>query len=96
MKDISDANYYVIPRLCVNWNGKSRLEYWEGFTDIYVFHFKRPPFMPPPGGSMPPPPGMIFPPGIPPTASPAPTSAPPSLPSTEEIWVENKSSEGKV
>uniref|UniRef100_A0A673JDS3 Transcription elongation regulator 1 n=1 Tax=Sinocyclocheilus rhinocerous TaxID=307959 RepID=A0A673JDS3_9TELE len=58
----------------------------------------RPPFMPPPGGSMPPPPGMIFPPGIPPTASPAPTPAPapPSLPSTEEIWVENKSPDGKV
>uniref|UniRef100_A0A8C2HJ42 Transcription elongation regulator 1 n=1 Tax=Cyprinus carpio TaxID=7962 RepID=A0A8C2HJ42_CYPCA len=53
---------------------------------------QRPPFMPPPGGSMQPPPGMIFPPGIPPTASPA----PPSLPSTEEIWVENKSPEGKV
>uniref|UniRef100_A0A672KMB9 Transcription elongation regulator 1 n=1 Tax=Sinocyclocheilus grahami TaxID=75366 RepID=A0A672KMB9_SINGR len=51
----------------------------------------RPPFMPPPGGSMPPPPGMIFPPGIPPTASPA-----PAPPSTEEIWVENKSPEGKV
>uniref|UniRef100_A0A672QFH7 Transcription elongation regulator 1 n=1 Tax=Sinocyclocheilus grahami TaxID=75366 RepID=A0A672QFH7_SINGR len=59
---------------------------------------QRPPFMPPPGGSMPPPPGMIFPPGIPPTASPAPTPAPapPSLPSTEEIWVENKSPDGKV
>ncbi|XP_051513573.1 transcription elongation regulator 1-like isoform X2 [Myxocyprinus asiaticus] len=53
---------------------------------------QRPPFMPPPGGSMLPPPGMIFPPGIPPSASPA----PPSLPSTEEIWVENKSPEGKV
>ncbi|XP_016102489.1 transcription elongation regulator 1-like isoform X3 [Sinocyclocheilus grahami] len=52
---------------------------------------QRPPFMPPPGGSMPPPPGMIFPPGIPPTASPA-----PAPPSTEEIWVENKSPEGKV
>ncbi|XP_052471346.1 transcription elongation regulator 1-like isoform X2 [Carassius gibelio] len=50
---------------------------------------QRPPFMPPPGGSMPPPPGMIFPPGISPTATPAP-------PSTEEIWVENKSPEGKV
>nr|XP_055033966.1 transcription elongation regulator 1a isoform X1 [Misgurnus anguillicaudatus] len=49
-------------------------------------------FMPPPTGSMPPPPGMIFPPGIPPAASPA----PPSLSSTEEIWVENKSPEGKV
>ncbi|KAI2657052.1 Transcription elongation regulator 1 [Labeo rohita] len=59
---------------------------------------QRPPFMPPPGGSMPPPPGMIFPPGIPPTASPAPAPAPapPSMPSTEEIWVENKSPEGKV
>ncbi|XP_016353903.1 transcription elongation regulator 1-like isoform X2 [Sinocyclocheilus anshuiensis] len=52
---------------------------------------QRPPFMPPPGGSMPPPPGMIFPPGIPPTAAPA-----PAPPSTEEIWVENKSPEGKV
>jgi len=54
--------------------------------------------MPPPGGSMPPPPGMIFPPGIQPTASPAPapTPTPPSLPSTEEIWVENKSPDGKV
>ncbi|XP_051945142.1 transcription elongation regulator 1-like isoform X2 [Xyrauchen texanus] len=53
---------------------------------------QRPPFMPLPGGSMPPPPGMIFPPGILPSASPA----PPSQPSTEEIWVENKSPEGKV
>lgn len=42
---------------------------------------------------MPPPPGIIFPPGIPPSASPA---AAPSLTSTEEIWVENKSPEGKV
>ncbi|KAG1924692.1 transcription elongation regulator 1-like isoform X2 [Pimephales promelas] len=57
---------------------------------------QRPPFMPPPGGSMPPPPGMIFPPGIQPTASPAPSPTPPSLPSTEEIWVENKSPDGKV
>ncbi|KAA0709645.1 Transcription elongation regulator 1 TATA box-binding protein-associated factor 2S [Triplophysa tibetana] len=53
---------------------------------------QRAPFMPPPGASMPPPPGMIFPPGIPPAASPA----PPSLTPTEEIWVENKSPEGKV
>lgn len=43
---------------------------------------------------MPPPPGIIFPPGIPPAASPA--AAAPSLTSTEEIWVENKSPEGKV
>lgn len=42
---------------------------------------------------MPPPPGIIFPPGIPPATSPA---AAPSLTSTEEIWVENKSPEGKV
>lgn len=41
---------------------------------------------------MPPPPGIIFPPGIPPSASPAAAS----LTSTEEIWVENKSPEGKV
>ncbi|XP_056626218.1 transcription elongation regulator 1a isoform X2 [Triplophysa dalaica] len=53
---------------------------------------QRAPFMPPLGSSMPPPPGMIFPPGIPPSASPA----PPSLTPTEEIWVENKSPEGKV
>ncbi|NP_938171.2 transcription elongation regulator 1a [Danio rerio] len=67
-------------------------------------HSQRPPFMPPPGGSMPPPPGMIFPPGIPPSVAPAPTPAPALAPapaptplvSTEEIWVENKSPEGKV
>ncbi len=91
----SDAIYYVIPQLCFNWNGKKRLGIGKvSLTPKIYFHFKRPPFMPPPGGSMPPPPGMIFPPGIPPTASPAP--APPSLPSTEVIWVENKSPEGKV
>ncbi|KAM9470403.1 transcription elongation regulator 1a isoform 2-T2 [Clarias gariepinus] len=55
-------------------------------------HLQRPPFIPPPVSAMPPPPGIIFPPGIPPTAPPA----APSLPSTEEIWVENKSPEGKV
>ncbi|XP_017330029.1 transcription elongation regulator 1a isoform X5 [Ictalurus punctatus] len=56
-------------------------------------HLQRPPFIPPPVSAMPPPPGIIFPPGIPPAASPA---AAPSLTSTEEIWVENKSTEGKV
>ncbi|KAL7885723.1 hypothetical protein AOLI_G00060180 [Acnodon oligacanthus] len=57
-------------------------------------HLQRPPFIPPPVGSMPPPPGMIFPPGIPPAASATPTA--PTLTTTEEIWVENKSPEGKV
>uniref|UniRef100_A0A8C9SBK5 Transcription elongation regulator 1 n=1 Tax=Scleropages formosus TaxID=113540 RepID=A0A8C9SBK5_SCLFO len=52
----------------------------------------RPPFMPPPMGSMPPPPGMMFPPGMP----PVPTPGAPTLPPTEEIWVENKTPEGKV
>ncbi|XP_060740597.1 transcription elongation regulator 1a isoform X2 [Tachysurus vachellii] len=55
-------------------------------------HLQRPPFIPPPVNAMPPPPGIIFPPGIPPSASPAAAS----LTSTEEIWVENKSPEGKV
>ncbi|XP_072367999.1 transcription elongation regulator 1 isoform X7 [Scyliorhinus torazame] len=54
-------------------------------------HLQRPPFMPPPMASMPPPPGMIFPPGMPPVSAPA-----PGLPSNEEIWVENKTPEGKV
>ncbi|XP_017545391.1 transcription elongation regulator 1a isoform X2 [Pygocentrus nattereri] len=57
-------------------------------------HLQRPPFIPPPVGSMPPPPGMIFPPGIPPAASATPTA--PTMTTTEEIWVENKSPEGKV
>ncbi|KAM4678181.1 transcription elongation regulator 1 isoform 1-T1 [Discoglossus pictus] len=67
-------------------------------------HLQRPPFMPPHMGSMPPP-GMIFPPGMPPVSSPgttpnhnqsaAPTQAP-SLPPNEEIWVENKTPDGKV
>ncbi|XP_066505705.1 transcription elongation regulator 1a isoform X2 [Hoplias malabaricus] len=57
-------------------------------------HLQRPPFIPPPVGSMPPPPGMIFPPGIPPTASATPAAPTPNA--TEEIWVENKSPEGKV
>ncbi|KAJ8406049.1 hypothetical protein AAFF_G00309370 [Aldrovandia affinis] len=55
-------------------------------------HLQRPPFMPPPMGSMPPPPGMMFPPGMP----PVPTPGTPTLPPTEEIWVENKTPEGKV
>uniref|UniRef100_A0A8B9KJF6 Transcription elongation regulator 1 n=1 Tax=Astyanax mexicanus TaxID=7994 RepID=A0A8B9KJF6_ASTMX len=57
-------------------------------------HLQRPPFIPPPVGNMPPPPGIIFPPGIPPTASAAPAAH--TLTTTEEIWVENKSPEGKV
>ncbi|XP_038651200.1 transcription elongation regulator 1-like isoform X4 [Scyliorhinus canicula] len=55
-------------------------------------HLQRPPFMPPPMASMPPPPGMIFPPGMPPVSAPA----APGLPSNEEIWVENKTPEGKI
>ncbi|KAL4659770.1 transcription elongation regulator 1-like isoform X1 [Arapaima gigas] len=55
-------------------------------------HLQRPPFMPPPMGSMPPPPGMMFPPGMP----PVPTAGAPALPPTEEIWVENKTPEGKI
>uniref|UniRef100_A0A3B3QSQ0 Transcription elongation regulator 1 n=1 Tax=Paramormyrops kingsleyae TaxID=1676925 RepID=A0A3B3QSQ0_9TELE len=51
----------------------------------------RPPFMPPPMGSLPPPPGMMFPPGMPPVPAPG-TPAPPPA---EEIWVENKTPEGK-
>ncbi|NWZ97172.1 TCRG1 regulator, partial [Nesospiza acunhae] len=52
----------------------------------------RPPFMPPPMGSMPPPPGMMFPPGIPPVSAPG----TPAMPPAEEIWVENKTPDGKV
>ncbi|XP_066573145.1 transcription elongation regulator 1 isoform X2 [Amia ocellicauda] len=55
-------------------------------------HLQRPPFMPPPMGNMPPPPGMMFPPGMPPVPAPG----APTLPPTEEIWVENKTPEGKV
>ncbi|XP_055498569.1 transcription elongation regulator 1 isoform X5 [Leucoraja erinacea] len=55
-------------------------------------HLQRPPFIPPPMASMPPPPGMMFPPGMPPVS--APTT--PGLPNNEEIWVENKTLEGKV
>ncbi|XP_010869461.4 transcription elongation regulator 1 isoform X3 [Esox lucius] len=55
-------------------------------------HLQRPPFMPPPMGSMPPPPGMLFPPGMP----PVPAAGAPTLPHSEEIWVENKTPEGKA
>jgi hypothetical protein len=48
--------------------------------------------MPPPMGAMPPPPGMMFPPGMPPGTAPG----APALPPTEEIWVENKTPDGKV
>uniref|UniRef100_A0A672H916 Transcription elongation regulator 1 n=1 Tax=Salarias fasciatus TaxID=181472 RepID=A0A672H916_SALFA len=52
----------------------------------------QPPFLPPPIGNLPPPPGMLFPPGMP----PVPSSGNPALNPTEEIWVENKTPEGKV
>uniref|UniRef100_A0A3Q2Y2B3 Transcription elongation regulator 1 n=1 Tax=Hippocampus comes TaxID=109280 RepID=A0A3Q2Y2B3_HIPCM len=51
----------------------------------------RPPFLPPPMGNLPPPPGMLFPPGMP----PVPTAAGPAPNPAEEIWVENKTPEGK-
>ncbi|XP_043996079.1 transcription elongation regulator 1 isoform X2 [Gambusia affinis] len=55
-------------------------------------HLQRPPFLPPPMGNLPPPPGMLFPPGMP----PVPASGNPALNPAEEIWVENKTSEGKT
>uniref|UniRef100_A0AAQ4S7L7 Transcription elongation regulator 1 n=1 Tax=Gasterosteus aculeatus aculeatus TaxID=481459 RepID=A0AAQ4S7L7_GASAC len=53
---------------------------------------QRPPFLPPPMGNLPPPPGMLFPPGMP----PVPASGAPALNPAEEIWVENKTPEGKA
>ncbi|XP_020775722.2 transcription elongation regulator 1 [Boleophthalmus pectinirostris] len=53
---------------------------------------QRPPFLPPPMGNMPPPPGMVFPPGMP----PGPSAGTPALNPNEEIWVENKTPEGKA
>ena len=41
---------------------------------------------------MPPPPGMLFPPGMPPVSA----AAAPGMTPAEEIWVENKTPEGKV
>uniref|UniRef100_A0A1A7X020 Transcription elongation regulator 1 n=1 Tax=Iconisemion striatum TaxID=60296 RepID=A0A1A7X020_9TELE len=55
-------------------------------------HLQRPPFLPPPIGNLPPPPGMLFPPGMP----PVPSSGNPTLSPAEEIWVENKTPEGKA
>ncbi|XP_076024767.1 transcription elongation regulator 1-like isoform X4 [Genypterus blacodes] len=55
-------------------------------------HLQRPPFLPPPIGNLPPPPGMLFPPGMP----PVPASGAPTLNPAEEIWVENKTPEGKT
>ncbi|XP_053504440.1 transcription elongation regulator 1 isoform X1 [Ictalurus furcatus] len=55
-------------------------------------HLQRPPFLPPPMGSMPPPPGMIFPPGM----HPVPAAGGAGGTSSEEIWVENTTPEGKV
>ncbi|KAM7398221.1 hypothetical protein PAMA_006224 [Pampus argenteus] len=55
-------------------------------------HLQRPPFLPPPMGNLPPPPGMLFPPGMP----PVPASGTPALNPAEEIWVENKTPEGKA
>ncbi|KFO70005.1 Transcription elongation regulator 1-like, partial [Cuculus canorus] len=46
-------------------------------------HLQRPPFMPPPMGSMPPPPAVSSP-------------GTPAMPPAEEIWVENKTPDGKV
>uniref|UniRef100_A0A7N6ARB9 Transcription elongation regulator 1 n=1 Tax=Anabas testudineus TaxID=64144 RepID=A0A7N6ARB9_ANATE len=55
-------------------------------------HLQRPPFLPPPIGNLPPPPGMLFPPGMP----PVPSSGTPALNPADEIWVENKTPEGKT
>uniref|UniRef100_A0A8C6LCY2 Transcription elongation regulator 1 n=1 Tax=Nothobranchius furzeri TaxID=105023 RepID=A0A8C6LCY2_NOTFU len=55
-------------------------------------HLQRPPFLPPPIGNLPPPPGMLFPPGMP----PVPSSGNPTLSPAEEIWVENKTPDGKA
>ncbi|KAM4620636.1 transcription elongation regulator 1 isoform 2-T2 [Polymixia lowei] len=55
-------------------------------------HLQRPPFLPPPIGNLPPPPGMLFPPGMP----PVPAAGSPGLTPAEEIWVENKTPEGKA
>lgn len=59
---------------------------------LFLICLQRPPFMPPPMGSMPPPPGMMFPPGMPPVTAPG----TPAMPPAEEIWVENKTPDGKV
>ncbi|CAL8365403.1 unnamed protein product [Lota lota] len=55
-------------------------------------HLQRPPFLPPPIGNMPPPPGMLFPPGMPPVSA----TVTPGMTPAEEIWVENKTPEGKA
>lgn len=65
---------------------------WVWCYIITVICPQRPPFMPPPMGSMPPPPGMMFPPGMPPVTAPG----TPAMPPAEEIWVENKTPDGKV
>uniref|UniRef100_A0A8C2ZWG2 Transcription elongation regulator 1 n=1 Tax=Cyclopterus lumpus TaxID=8103 RepID=A0A8C2ZWG2_CYCLU len=58
----------------------------------FYLMLQRPPFLPPPMGNLPPPPGMLFPPGMP----PVPASGAPALSPAEEIWVENKTPEGKA
>ncbi|XP_034539199.1 transcription elongation regulator 1 isoform X6 [Notolabrus celidotus] len=63
-----------------------------GPPHLQVRHLMRPPFLPPPMGNLPPPPGMLFPPGMP----PIPTPGAPTLSPAEEIWVENKTPEGKT
>uniref|UniRef100_A0A667Z7Q9 Transcription elongation regulator 1 n=1 Tax=Myripristis murdjan TaxID=586833 RepID=A0A667Z7Q9_9TELE len=63
----------------------------EVHSGIDLF-LQRPPFLPPPIGNLPPPPGMLFPPGMP----PVPGSGTPALNPAEEIWVENKTPEGKT
>ncbi|XP_075887924.1 transcription elongation regulator 1-like isoform X2 [Nelusetta ayraudi] len=55
-------------------------------------HLQRPPFLPPPMSNLPPPPGMLFPPGMP----PVPASGTPAVNPSEEIWVENKTADGKA
>ncbi|XP_061905164.1 transcription elongation regulator 1-like isoform X3 [Entelurus aequoreus] len=55
-------------------------------------HLQRPPFLPPPIGNLPPPPGMLFPPGMPPVSA----ASSPAINPAEEIWVENKTPEGKA
>uniref|UniRef100_A0A672H8S4 Transcription elongation regulator 1 n=1 Tax=Salarias fasciatus TaxID=181472 RepID=A0A672H8S4_SALFA len=75
--------------MCLRMEPSNRLIY---IPSLMPHCLKRPPFLPPPIGNLPPPPGMLFPPGMP----PVPSSGNPALNPTEEIWVENKTPEGKV
>ncbi|XP_076024768.1 transcription elongation regulator 1-like isoform X5 [Genypterus blacodes] len=71
--------------------GPPHLQAEHSFLDLLPL-LQRPPFLPPPIGNLPPPPGMLFPPGMP----PVPASGAPTLNPAEEIWVENKTPEGKT